>query len=84
MWEDIEAMYNGHLESVRLQSMMSTGQYSYLWSLQVRGQHYDLVLNGMEIGGGSVRVHDPVMQEHIFTQILKVRCVRLSSCQVRF
>jgi aspartyl-tRNA synthetase len=41
--------------------------------LQVRGQHYDLVLNGVEIGGGSVRVHDPVMQEHIFTRVLEVR-----------
>lgn len=39
---------------------------------QVRGQHYDLVLNGMEIAGGSVRVHDASMQEYIFTQILKV------------
>lgn len=27
----------------------------------------------MEIGGGSVRVHDPAMQEYIFTQILQVR-----------
>lgn len=40
---------------------------------QVRGQHYDLVLNGVEIGGGSVRVHDAAMQEYIFTKILQVR-----------
>ncbi|KAF9563691.1 aspartyl-tRNA synthetase [Agrocybe pediades] len=39
---------------------------------KIRGQHYDLVLNGMEIGGGSVRVHDAVMQDHIFTNILKL------------
>ncbi|KAH9482616.1 Aspartate--tRNA ligase, mitochondrial [Psilocybe cubensis] len=36
----------------------------------VRGQHYDLVLNGVEIGGGSVRVHDAKMQDYIFTTIL--------------
>ncbi|KAF8901713.1 tRNA synthetases class II-domain-containing protein [Gymnopilus junonius] len=37
---------------------------------KVRGQHYDLVLNGVEIGGGSVRVHDAAMQEYIFTNVL--------------
>jgi aspartyl-tRNA synthetase len=39
---------------------------------EVRGQHYDLVLNGIEIGGGSVRVHDPVLQRFIFEQVLQV------------
>ncbi|KAJ7117378.1 tRNA synthetases class II-domain-containing protein [Mycena crocata] len=38
----------------------------------VRGQHYDLVLNGVEIGGGSVRVHDADMQDYIFTNILQL------------
>ena len=40
--------------------------------VQVRGQHYDLVLNGVEIGGGSVRVHDADMQEYIFSNVLQV------------
>jgi aspartyl-tRNA synthetase len=40
---------------------------------QVRGQHYDLVLNGVEIGGGSVRVHDVRMQEFIFDKVLEVQ-----------
>ncbi|EJT97643.1 hypothetical protein DACRYDRAFT_119305 [Dacryopinax primogenitus] len=39
---------------------------------KVRGQHYDLVLNGMEIGGGSVRIHDAVLQEFIMEEILKL------------
>jgi len=39
---------------------------------RVRGQHYDLVLNGVEIGGGSVRVHDATMQNYIFTDILQL------------
>ncbi|KAI0921501.1 hypothetical protein AcV5_000924 [Taiwanofungus camphoratus] len=39
---------------------------------EVRGQHYDLVLNGVEIGGGSVRVHDAAMQEYIFTKVLQL------------
>ncbi len=33
---------------------------------RVRAQSYDLVLNGFEVGGGSVRIYDPVVQEKIF------------------
>jgi len=36
---------------------------------QVRGQQYDLVLNGYEIGGGSIRIHDSELQERIFELI---------------
>ena len=45
---------------------------SLLHPSQVRGQHYDLVLNGVEIGGGSVRVHDAMMQDYIFSEVLRV------------
>ncbi|KAK0042325.1 aspartate--tRNA ligase mitochondrial [Biomphalaria pfeifferi] len=37
----------------------------------VRGQHYDLVLNGNEIGGGSIRIHDSKLQRYILSDILK-------------
>lgn len=38
----------------------------------VRGQHYDLVLNGMEMGGGSIRIHQPALQKKVFEDVLKI------------
>lgn len=35
----------------------------------VRSRSYDLVLNGMELGSGSIRIHDRKMQELIFKTI---------------
>jgi len=73
MWQDIEAMYNGEFETVSA-FLRSGSPWRVLTDyLQVRGQHYDLILNGVEIGGGSVRVHDAAMQEYIFSKILRVR-----------
>ena len=39
---------------------------------KVRGQHYDIVVNGVELGGGSIRIHRPEVQKTIFEDILAI------------
>ena len=39
---------------------------------KVRGQHYDIVVNGVELGGGSIRIHQPEVQKTIFEELLQI------------
>ena len=39
---------------------------------RVRGQHYDCVVNGVELGGGSIRIHQPDLQKTVFEDVLKL------------
>jgi aspartyl-tRNA synthetase len=39
---------------------------------KVRGQHYDVVVNGVELGGGSIRIHQPDLQKMVFEEVLQI------------
>lgn len=47
--------------------------------LQVRSQHYDLVLNGNEVGGGSIRIHSAEQQRFVLEKVLKVMLTDVSN-----
>ena len=46
--------------------------------LKVIGEHYDLVINGVELGGGSRRIHNAEMQRFIMQEILQMSPERIS------
>jgi aspartyl-tRNA synthetase len=39
--------------------------------------HYDIVVNGVELGGGSRRIHSAAVQEFVFRDILKMKPERI-------
>lgn len=41
--------------------LLESGQFE-----KVRAQAYDVVLNGVEVGGGSIRIHEPALQSRMF------------------
>lgn len=55
-------------------TMVNLNDYEKLISdpLSCHGYHFDLVINGVEVGGGSTRVHDAELQKYILTNVLKI------------
>jgi len=46
--------------------------------LEAKADHYDLVVNGVELGGGSRRIHNAEMQRFIMRDILKMKPERIN------
>ena len=46
---------------------------------EVIGEHYDIVVNGVELGGGSKRIHVAAVQELIFKEVLKMDDERIET-----
>ena len=45
-------------------------QLVYNDPLKARGEHYDLILNGHEVAGGSIRIHESGLQRHVIKELL--------------
>lgn len=46
--------------------------------LRAKAAHYDLVVNGVELGGGSTRLHVAALQEYVFRDVLKMPEARIA------
>jgi len=65
-WDEEEKRYKSNHHPFTSPSRECLG-YLEEKPLEVTSDSYDMVLNGIELGGGSIRIHDPGLQERIFS-----------------
>ena len=63
-WPMFEAVDGGGLTAIHHPFTAPTGSFDA--PEQLRSRAYDLVLDGTEIGGGSIRIHTPEVQQQVF------------------
>ncbi|KAG7396133.1 aspartyl-tRNA synthetase 2, mitochondrial [Phytophthora boehmeriae] len=47
--------------------------------LDITAQHYDIVCNGWELGGGSIRIHQAKLQQAVFEDVLELPSLQRQS-----
>jgi aspartyl-tRNA synthetase len=67
------------MEGRDLQSIEGFWINKYLNIFIYSAQHYDLVLNGVEVGGGSIRIHNAILQKHVWEDLLHLDSTHLVS-----
>ncbi len=64
-WDEDEKRYKSNHHPFTSPSLQCMA-YLEERPLEVTSYSYDMVLNGIELGGGSIRIHDPGLQERVF------------------
>jgi aspartyl-tRNA synthetase len=59
-----------HPFTAPIQDNLDLSKLSETQLLELKAKHYDLVLNGSEIGGGSIRLHDAESQRVVLRDVL--------------
>lgn len=58
-WDAVHHPFTRPIDEDR--ALLDAGEFA-----KVRAQTYDMVLNGVELGGGSIRIHEPDLQARLF------------------